>query len=98
MHVRLSTRPDLFLEEYRLALSLYLKGLVKESELGDDAVLGRGGKRPEKGGGLGWVPPWSECFGGLWEEGPTLSAPLTLPFPSFLKYPVFLQQCCCRSK
>lgn len=61
--------------------------LEKVSGPRDGAVLRRGGKRPEWGEGLGWVPPWSECFGGTWEEGPMLGVPRTLPFPVFLKIP-----------
>lgn len=85
--VRLSPRPDLFLEEYCVVSFLYLKVLVNVSALGDGTESGRRGKRPDWGGGLGSVPPWSECFGGIWEGGPTLGAPLTLPISVFLKIP-----------
>lgn len=60
---------------------------MKVSGLEGGAVQGRGGKRSERGGGLVWVLPLWECFGGLWGGGPRLGAPLTLPFSVFLKIP-----------
>lgn len=53
MPVKLSPRPDLFLEEYCIVSFLYLKVLVKVSGLGDGTGSGGRGKRPEWGGGLG---------------------------------------------
>lgn len=78
--VRLSTRPGHSLEDDCVVLFLCLKVLVKVSGLGDGAVQGRGGKRPEWGRGLDWVLPLCvlEAFG---------SPPLTLPFSAFLKIP-----------
>ena len=50
--VRTSTGPDHGLEEDCVVLFLYLNVLAKASGLGDGALRGRGGERPEWGEGL----------------------------------------------
>lgn len=91
MCVRMSTGLTIVLWDHSpmrdcVALFLYLKVLAKAWGLGDGAVQGRGGRRPERGGGL------AGCCLRLSVRRPlgrslTPGAPLTLSFSVFLKIP-----------
>lgn len=61
---------------------------MKGLGVGGSAIQGRGVKRAFGAGAWGrCCLGCSACFGGLWEGGPVLGLPLTLPFSVFLKIP-----------